>query len=60
MELSLKPLEDLSQRWKTIAERLENKPVAMTANTHRLFANELDVAISAVLTAANRQKGDKA
>jgi hemerythrin-like domain-containing protein len=34
-------LMKLIKNWEEAADRLENKPVNMTANTHRLFANEL-------------------
>lgn len=34
-------LIELAEFWESIADRLDNQPVNMTANTHRLFANEL-------------------
>lgn len=39
-------LNNLVKYWISIAERLENDPVKMTANTHRLFANELSAVLS--------------
>lgn len=38
-------LEKLIEKWRDIADKLDNKPVTMTANTHRLFANELESVI---------------
>ena len=37
---------ELVRRWERIADKLDNAPVAMTANTHRLFANELRAVIA--------------
>ncbi len=31
----------LAEFWESIADRLDNQPVVMTANSHRLFANNL-------------------
>ena len=41
-------LDKLAENWISIADRLENQPVVMTANTHRLFANELRVVLSRI------------
>jgi hypothetical protein len=41
-------LKKLAERWVKIADRLENQPVTMTANTHRLFANELLAVLSRI------------
>lgn len=38
----------VAERWKVIADRLDNQSVVMTANTHRLFANELMAELSKV------------
>ncbi len=39
-------LHKLIERWESAAERLENQSVVMTANTHRLFANELKATLA--------------
>lgn len=35
----------LVKKWRDIADKLDNRPSVMTANVHRLFANELKTAL---------------
>lgn len=37
----MSPYMKLALKWEAIADKLDKAPVEMTANTHRLFANEL-------------------
>jgi hypothetical protein len=39
-------LKKVGENWRKIADRLDNQPVVMTANSHRLFSNELDAVLS--------------
>lgn len=47
-----KKLDDLAKKWDDIADKLDNTKTVMTANVHRLFANEL----KAVLTKIDNTK----
>jgi hypothetical protein len=38
-------IRDLIKKWRDIAVKLDDRQTVMTANTHRLFANELSVAL---------------
>lgn len=53
----MNPYLKLARRWEEIANKLEQKPVVMTAAVHRLFANELK-AIIALNSEAGLSIGD--
>ena len=38
----------LAEFWESIADRLDNQPVVMTANSHRLFANNLRAVLAQI------------
>lgn len=52
-------LNKLVEKWRDIADRLDNAPTVMTANTHRLFANELDAVMVKLSRKAKPTKGKK-